>query len=220
MANPFIGEIRMFGGNFAPAGWAFCNGALIAISENDTLFNLIGTTYGGDGQNTFALPDLRGRAAVHAGQGPGITQNYVIGEMAGVEQVTLTTQQLPSHNHAFVASGDAANQTTVSNGVVAFPPSLAMYFASAPDAALNVAAGNAATGASQTITLVTGATVNSAGVSLSPITTNTPIIVGIGSNAETVTPTAVSNCNLPSTQTPAPGQPGPWQTVGQQLPSV
>src|SRR5881394_307932 len=99
MSNPYIGEIRMFGGNFAPNGWAFCDGSLIAISENDALFNLIGTTYGGDGQNTFALPDLRGRIPVHQGQGPGISQNYTIGEVAGVENVTLTTQQIPSHNH-------------------------------------------------------------------------------------------------------------------------
>lgn len=139
MSSPYIGEIRMFGGNFAPAGWAFCNGALVPISENDALFNLIGTTYGGDGQTTFALPDLQGRAPVHAGQGPGISQNYTIGEKAGVESVTLTAQQIPIHNHAFVASGDAADQITGSNGVVAFPPTLAMYFASAPDSALNVA---------------------------------------------------------------------------------
>src|SRR6476620_11735329 len=101
MSNPYIGEIRMFGGNFAPVGWAFCDGSLISISENDALFNLIGTTYGGDGQSTFGLPDLRGRLPVHQGQGTGITQSYVIGELAGVETVTLTTQQIPSHNHAF-----------------------------------------------------------------------------------------------------------------------
>src|ERR1700737_2649686 len=105
MSNPYVGEIRMFGGNFAPAGWAFCNGALIPISENDTLFNLIGTTYGGDGQSTFALPDLQGRLPIHAGQGPGISQNYIQGEKAGVETVTLTINQLPTHTHALMASG-------------------------------------------------------------------------------------------------------------------
>src|ERR1700724_3741997 len=104
MSQPFIGEIRMFGGNFAPAGWAFCNGQLMAISENDTLFNLIGTTYGGDGQETFGLPDLQGRAPMHMGQGPGISQTYQIGEKAGVESVTLSTQQIPIHTHPFVAS--------------------------------------------------------------------------------------------------------------------
>src|SRR5947199_8822963 len=106
MAQPYVGEIRMFGGNFAPAGWMFCDGALLPISENEILFTLIGTTYGGDGQETFGLPDLQGRAPMHAGQGPGITQNYQLGEMAGVESVTLTTQQIPIHNHSLLASTD------------------------------------------------------------------------------------------------------------------
>src|SRR6478735_4232004 len=101
MAQPFVGEIRMFAGNFAPAGWAFCNGALMPISENDTLFNLIGTTYGGDGQATFGLPNLCGRLPLHAGQGSGLT-NRIIGEASGVETVTLTTSQMPTHNHAFL----------------------------------------------------------------------------------------------------------------------
>lgn len=103
MAQPYVGEIRMFGGNFAPAGWMFCAGQLIPISENDTLFNLIGTTYGGDGQNTFALPDLQGRAVIHQGTGPGLS-TYVIGQEGGVEQVTLTTTQIPSHTHAPLAT--------------------------------------------------------------------------------------------------------------------
>src|SRR3954468_21133588 len=103
MADPYIGEIRMFGGNFAPAGWAFCSGQLIPISENDTLFNLIGTTYGGDGQSTFALPDLRGRVPIHMGTGPGLS-THIIGEAAGVESVTLLTQNMPPHTHAMVAS--------------------------------------------------------------------------------------------------------------------
>src|SRR5881398_2326011 len=98
MAQPYVGEIRMFGGNFAPAGWEFCDGRLLPISEYETLFNLIGTTYGGDGQSTFGLPDLQGRVPIHAGQGPGITQNYVQGEKSGVETVTLSTQQMPAHN--------------------------------------------------------------------------------------------------------------------------
>jgi microcystin-dependent protein len=96
MGQPYVGEIRLFGGNFAPNGWAFCDGSILAIAENDVLFTLIGTTYGGDGQETFALPDLRGRAAVGRGQGPG-TSGYVIGELGGVESVTLTTAQIPVH---------------------------------------------------------------------------------------------------------------------------
>src|SRR3954470_13245240 len=98
MADPYIGEIRMFGGNFAPVGWAFCQGQLLSIAENDTLFNLIGTTYGGDGQSTFALPDLRGRLPLGVGQGQGL-QNYQLGEFGGVESVTLTSSQLASHTH-------------------------------------------------------------------------------------------------------------------------
>lgn len=119
MGEPYIGEIRMFGGNFAPAGWAFCQGQLLPISENATLFNLIGTTYGGDGQSTFALPDLQGRAPMHQGQGPGISQSYIIGEKAGVESVTLTTGQIPVHNHSFLCSTAAAASTDPTNQVIA-----------------------------------------------------------------------------------------------------
>ena len=99
MAQPYVGEIRMFGGNFAPNGWMFCDGQLLPISENETLFQLIGTMYGGDGQSTFALPDLQGRIPLHFGTGPdGIS--YIQGDKAGVETVTLTTQQTPIHTHA------------------------------------------------------------------------------------------------------------------------
>ncbi|HEY8189011.1 MAG TPA: tail fiber protein [Pyrinomonadaceae bacterium] len=119
MGEPYIGEIRMFAGNFAPAGWALCQGQLMAISENDALFTLIGTTYGGDGQETFALPDLQSRVPMHAGQGPGISQNYTLGEKAGVESVTLTTQQIPIHNHSFLASISAASSTDPTNQVIA-----------------------------------------------------------------------------------------------------
>lgn len=119
MSDPFVGEIRMFGGTFAPAGWAFCDGQLLPISQNETLFNLIGTTYGGDGQETFAVPDLQGRVPVHAGQGPGLSQNYQIGEKFGVESVTLTTQQIPIHNHAFLTSLGAASSTDPTNQVIA-----------------------------------------------------------------------------------------------------
>jgi microcystin-dependent protein len=127
MSSPFVGEIRMFGGSFAPAGWAFCNGALIPISENETLFNLIGTTYGGDGQSTFALPDLRGCIPIHQGQGPGISQSYVIGERAGVEAVTLTTQQIPGHNHNMLASTAAATNPSPNGNILAASPTISSY---------------------------------------------------------------------------------------------
>jgi microcystin-dependent protein len=128
----------MFAGNFAPSGWALCQGQQMDISQNEALYNLIGTTYGGDGQQFFNLPDLQGRASVHAGSGPGL-QTYVIGQAGGSETVTLTQQQIPAHNHQMGASADPANQITGSQGVVASPPSLAMYYGAAPDSALNTA---------------------------------------------------------------------------------
>src|SRR3954453_17499005 len=97
MSEPYIGEVRIFGGNFPPQGWAFCNGALLPISQYDALFNLIGTTYGGDGQETFALPNLTSRIPVGQGNGSGV--GCIMGQMAGQESVTLSSQQLPSHNH-------------------------------------------------------------------------------------------------------------------------
>ena len=126
MSSPYVGEIRIFAGSFAPAGWAFCDGQLLAIAENDTLFNLIGTTYGGDGQTTFALPDLRSRVPMHMGTGSdGIT--YQIGEKAGVETVTLSTQQIPIHNHAFLASLNAPTSTDPTAGVVAQDSQVHMF---------------------------------------------------------------------------------------------
>lgn len=119
MSDPYIGEIRMFGGSFAPAGWAMCQGQLMPISQNDALFTLIGTTYGGDGQETFGLPDLQGRMPIHAGQGPGISQSYQLGEKAGVESVTLSTQQIPIHNHAFLCAGDFAQDAQPQNAFFA-----------------------------------------------------------------------------------------------------
>jgi microcystin-dependent protein len=98
MAQPYVGEIRMFGGNFAPAGWMFCAGQLLPIAENETLFQLIGTTYGGDGQSTFQLPDLQGRVPIHMGQGSGLS-NRILAESGGTEAVTLTSQQLGAHTH-------------------------------------------------------------------------------------------------------------------------
>jgi microcystin-dependent protein len=109
MAQPYVGEIRMFAGNFAPAGWMFCEGQLLPISENETLFQLIGTTYGGDGQSTFALPDLRGRLPLHQGTFSGST--FILAENGGSESVTLTTQQIPIHTHGLLcaASGGVPN---------------------------------------------------------------------------------------------------------------
>jgi microcystin-dependent protein len=114
MSNPYVGEIRMFAGNFAPAGWQFCNGALLQISEFDTLFNLIGTTYGGDGQQTFAVPDLQGRVPIHMGQGPGLS-SYIIGQNGGVETVTLSTQQIPQHGHTPVGSNSGSSDNPSGN---------------------------------------------------------------------------------------------------------
>lgn len=111
MATPFIGEIRMFGGNFAPRGWAFCNGQLLSIAQNTALFSLLGTTYGGNGQTTFALPDLRGRAALHAGQGPGLS-SYSQGQVGGQETVTLNQNQLPVHSHTLNGVAAGGNQAS------------------------------------------------------------------------------------------------------------
>jgi microcystin-dependent protein len=122
MAQPYVGEIRMFGGNFAINGWAFCNGALMSIAQNQVLYQLVGTTYGGDGVNTFGLPNLQGRVPVHQGQGPGLSA-YVLGQMGGVESVTLTTANLPAHNHVAMgsatggATGNPANGTWGNNAI-------------------------------------------------------------------------------------------------------
>src|SRR5260370_5059624 len=122
MSEPYVGEIRMFAGNFAPAGWMFCEGQLLPISEYETLFNLIGTTYGGDGQSTFALPDLRGRLPIHQGGG------FILAENGGVEEVTLTTSQIPSHTHAMLGSGDIANSPNPGASVIARSGQVNMLF--------------------------------------------------------------------------------------------
>jgi len=113
MAQPYIGEIRMFAGNFAPAGWMFCEGQLLPISEYETLFQLIGTTYGGDGQSTFALPDLRGRLPLHQGNG------FILAETGGVEEVTLTVSQIPAHSHPLLGTAAIANTNTAQGAVLA-----------------------------------------------------------------------------------------------------
>lgn len=118
MSNPFVGEIRMFAGNFAPRGWAYCDGQLLAVSQNDALFSLLGTVYGGDGRTTFGLPDLRGRVPIHAGTGPGLSQRR-LGAKAGAEKVTLTTNQLPSHRHTLQGSGNTATEPNPDGNVLA-----------------------------------------------------------------------------------------------------
>jgi microcystin-dependent protein len=116
MGSPYIGEIRMFAGNFAPANWAFCNGALIAISQNEALFQLIGTTYGGDGQSTFALPNLQSRVPIHMGSNP-VAGTYVLGALGGLENVTLTANQVGSHNHTLNAVGSGASVQSPTNAL-------------------------------------------------------------------------------------------------------
>jgi microcystin-dependent protein len=131
MSTPYIGEIRMGGWNFAPYGWALCNGQLLSISQNTALFELIGTTYGGDGQTTFALPNLQSRIPVH--QGNSVNGPYVIGELAGTETVTLTTNQIPAHSHALNAQSGAGTQPSPAGGVWA-SSSLDQYSTGTPTA--------------------------------------------------------------------------------------
>jgi len=134
MSSPFIGEIRMFAGNFAPVGWAFCNGAIIPIDQNDALFNLIGTTYGGDGQTTFALPNLQSRVPVHVGPG------FALGQTGGAETVTLTTSQIPAHSHVPQANSNPGDKPTPASNVWAATSGLSPYESSAPSVSMNAAA--------------------------------------------------------------------------------
>jgi microcystin-dependent protein len=113
MAQPYVGEIRMFAGNFAPVQWMFCEGQLLPISENETLFQLIGTTYGGDGENTFALPDLRGRLPIHQGNG------FTLAQAGGAEEITLTVNQIPAHTHPLLGSSAVASNLNPANQVLA-----------------------------------------------------------------------------------------------------
>jgi microcystin-dependent protein len=130
MAQPYVGEIRMFAGNFAPVGWMFCEGQLLSISENQTLFNLIGTRYGGDGVTTFELPDLRGRLPLHQGSG------YVLGEVGGVEEVALTVTQIPAHTHPMLASTSAGGANKPAGNVLAASPTLDHFYEDAPTASV------------------------------------------------------------------------------------
>jgi microcystin-dependent protein len=138
MAQPYVGEIRMFAGNFAPSGWMMCEGQLLPISENDVLFNLIGTTYGGDGQSTFALPNLSGRAPIHQGTSSTGT-TYQMGETGGVESVTLTVQQIPNHSHPMLGTNDPAANKGAATSVFGRAPADAYASEFTPDT-LNAAA--------------------------------------------------------------------------------
>ena len=135
MSQPYVGEIRLFAGNFAPLGWAFCDGQLLSIAENEVLFNLIGTTYGGDGQNTYALPDLRGRVPLH--QGSNGQSNYIIGQSGGVESVTLAANQMPAHRHAMLASTAAASATHGPSEALGSSATMKLYGTGAPVMAMD-----------------------------------------------------------------------------------
>lgn len=131
MAQPYVGEIRMFAGNFAPAGWMFCEGQLLPISENETLFQLIGTTYGGDGESTFALPDLRGRVPIHQGNG------FILAETGGVEEVTLTVNQIPAHSHPLLAAAVTGDQITCGGNLPSSSFNVTPYINDAPSGNFN-----------------------------------------------------------------------------------
>jgi microcystin-dependent protein len=140
MSEPFIGEIRMFGGNFAPRAWAFCNGQLLSIAQNTALFSLLGTTYGGNGQTTFAVPDLRGRVPVGMGQGPGLP-NVTQGEMSGSPTHTMIITEMPAHNHTVQSTlngtSATANSGSPGSGIPATASSLSLYVSSAVNPPLN-----------------------------------------------------------------------------------
>jgi len=131
MAQPYVGEIRMFGGNFAPVGWQFCEGQLLPISENETLFQLIGTTYGGDGESTFALPDLRGRIPLHQGNGS------ILAETGGAEDITLTVNQIPAHTHPLLASSDQTNGVNPQNNLLGSTLTATPYITLPPNISLS-----------------------------------------------------------------------------------
>jgi len=141
MSDPFIAQITMFGGNFAPRGWAFCNGQLLPIAQNTALFSIVGTTYGGDGRTTFGLPDLRGRVPMHAGTGPGLTPHQ-LGQKSGSESVVLTASQLPSHNHAANCVAPGGNSSDAANNFWADDAGVSSgtYHSGPPTATMNAGA--------------------------------------------------------------------------------
>ena len=134
--EPFIGMIVQFGGNFAPRGWALCDGQLLQISSNSALFAILGTTYGGDGKTTFGLPDLRSRVPIHAGQGPGLS-NYRLGQKAGAETVTLTISNMPSHSHPYLATTQPPSTGQAANNALATDESINIYNNTTPNSPLN-----------------------------------------------------------------------------------
>ena len=150
MAQPYVGEIRMFAGNFPPVGWMFCDGQQMPIAENEVLFQLIGTTYGGDGQETFNLPNLQSRIPLHMGTSTASGTTYQIGEAAGVESVTLTTNQIPIHTHPLNATNDSGSQANAGNQVLAAQSPVSIYRPNAtpPNVPMN-ASSVSATGGSQ-----------------------------------------------------------------------
>jgi microcystin-dependent protein len=131
MAQPYVGEIRIFAGNFAPAGWMFCDGSIQSIAENETLFNLIGTTYGGDGQSTFALPDMRGRLPIHQGNG------FTLAQSGGNEQVTLTVPQIPSHSHSFQATNNPADSPSPQGNMIGVSSNTNVFFNDTPNVSMS-----------------------------------------------------------------------------------
>ena len=153
MAEPFLGQIIMFGGNFAPRGWALCDGQLLPISQNTALFSLLGTTYGGNGQTTFALPDLRGRVPLHMGQGPGLSP-YTLGQVGGTEAVTLLVNNLPQHTHSLNGNSTGGNQPGPSGNVLAVESTgtSSNYSSNAPNATLSPQAVGS-TGGSQPVSI-------------------------------------------------------------------
>jgi microcystin-dependent protein len=140
MSDPFVGEIRMFAFNFAPVSWALCNGQLLPINQNQALFSLLGTTYGGDGVTTFALPNLQSRVPVHMGSGTGLS-TYILGETMGTENVTLTSSQMPVHNHSVQCSSAGGNQASPANGYPAVESTGTSqdYTTAPPDSTMNSA---------------------------------------------------------------------------------
>jgi microcystin-dependent protein len=147
MSEPFVGEIRMFAGNFAPQGWAYCDGQLLAVSQNDALFSLFGTIYGGDGRTTFGLPDLRGRIPIHAGSGPGLTPR-TLGSKSGAENVTVTVNQLPSHTHPMQATEELADSPNPGGQIAARSTTVDLYINENPSSNL-AATSITSTGGSQ-----------------------------------------------------------------------
>jgi microcystin-dependent protein len=138
MSESYIGEIRMFAGNFAPLGWAFCDGSLLSITENEVLFNLLGTTYGGDGINNFAMPNLIGRIPLHTGTNPSTGTSFPLGQMSGSETLTLTKQELPAHTHGVLANSNTGDSTTPQNNVWGLSDGGKQYVAGTPNGTMNL----------------------------------------------------------------------------------